>query len=185
MGEPNDDKKAWSGYFSCSVTPSASKRNTRYTKKEYRWERENIHTENREKRMRRREYREKVSTMNANDLSIYVFWEIQCPELVDVTTLSILVSKYFYKWYMFSIKCKKISFSYCMSHYQREVRQRETAMGMAQPPQLERTPYFCWRGRICVRHCCCVKQVSTQITKPPNYWLHARANIRAISNLPI
>ncbi len=28
-------------------------------------------------------------------------------------------------------------------------------------------------------------QVSNHSTQPPNYWWHARANIRAINNLPI
>ncbi len=33
---------------------------------------------------------------------------------------------------------------------------RELARGMTWPSQLECTPYFRWRGRIWVCHCCCV-----------------------------
>jgi hypothetical protein len=50
-----------------------------------------------------------------------------------------------------------------LSSTQREVRQREAARGLAWPSQPERTLfYFCWRGRIWVRHCCFVLARSRQ-----------------------
>jgi hypothetical protein len=61
MGELNDDKKAWSGYFSCSLTRSLKAEEILDTQRKNIDEREKyIHTENRKKkRMNRREYREK------------------------------------------------------------------------------------------------------------------------------
>jgi hypothetical protein len=65
---------------------------------------------------------------------------------------------------------KDLSFSYCMSEYQREVRQREAAMGLAWPSQLERTLYFFEEGGFgyfTVAGCCVLPNKSQPTSHNP------------------